>query len=304
MNHKFHYDSVKQTAQWLALHRAYSPSRTDPDCAATYEAAFKEAASRFHGTRAHVIGLGCGGGQKDAGLLGLLRSSARELFYTPLDVSTAMVLEARRTVLAGLPSVRCLPLVCDLSQARDLPTVLEEHFPEAARSGAARWFTFFGMIPNFEPEMILPRLAELIQPADCLLFSANLAPGPDYAEGIKRVLPLYDNELTRAWLETFLLDAGLERQDGRIHFGIEASPKYPNLKRITARFQFTRPRRFQVEDECFSFLPGEEIRLFFSYRHTPGLLQSLFREHGLEARQTWVTRSGEEGVFLVGRSRI
>ena len=37
INHKFHYDSVKQTQKWLALHQAiYSPSRNDADCAATY----------------------------------------------------------------------------------------------------------------------------------------------------------------------------------------------------------------------------------------------------------------------------
>ena len=32
VNHKFHYDSIKQTQKWLALHGAYSPSRTDPEC--------------------------------------------------------------------------------------------------------------------------------------------------------------------------------------------------------------------------------------------------------------------------------
>ena len=40
VNHKFHYDSVKQTQQWLALHQAFSPSRTDADCAATYDRSF------------------------------------------------------------------------------------------------------------------------------------------------------------------------------------------------------------------------------------------------------------------------
>ena len=39
INHKFHYDSVKQTRKWLALHETYSPSRIDPDCAAAYEQA-------------------------------------------------------------------------------------------------------------------------------------------------------------------------------------------------------------------------------------------------------------------------
>ncbi len=32
VNHKFHYDSFRQTQKWLALHEAYSPARTDGDC--------------------------------------------------------------------------------------------------------------------------------------------------------------------------------------------------------------------------------------------------------------------------------
>ena len=40
VNHKFHYDSVKQTQKWLALHQAYSPARNDADCRAIYEKGF------------------------------------------------------------------------------------------------------------------------------------------------------------------------------------------------------------------------------------------------------------------------
>src|SRR5271170_687326 len=40
VNHKFHYDSVKQTQKWLALHQVYSPSRNDADCQAIYEQSF------------------------------------------------------------------------------------------------------------------------------------------------------------------------------------------------------------------------------------------------------------------------
>ena len=47
VNHKFHYDSVKQTQKWLALHQAYSPSRTDVDCARTYDRSFVAAARRM-----------------------------------------------------------------------------------------------------------------------------------------------------------------------------------------------------------------------------------------------------------------
>src|SRR6266516_4342399 len=47
VNHKFHYDSIKQTLKWLALHAAYSPSRIDPDCAAIYDRGFEAARSRL-----------------------------------------------------------------------------------------------------------------------------------------------------------------------------------------------------------------------------------------------------------------
>src|SRR5690242_8655534 len=96
VNHKFHYDSVKQAHQWLALHQAYSPSRTDEDCAATYNRSFKAAASQVQSNQVHLIGLGCGGGQKDARLLALLAASGKQVSYSPIDVSAPMVLVARQ----------------------------------------------------------------------------------------------------------------------------------------------------------------------------------------------------------------
>ncbi len=92
VNHKFHYDSVKQTNKWLALHQAYAPSRNDADCAVTYDRAFAGVASQIKSDRVHVIGLGCGGGQKDTRLLKLLREQGVVVSYTPCDVSLAMTL--------------------------------------------------------------------------------------------------------------------------------------------------------------------------------------------------------------------
>ena len=68
------------------------------------------AAARIKSKAVHVIGLGCGGGQKDTRLLKLLKKAGREIFYTPCDVSTAMVLTARQTALAVVPEKNCFPL--------------------------------------------------------------------------------------------------------------------------------------------------------------------------------------------------
>ena len=299
VNHKFHYDSVKQSQQWLALHQAFSPSRTDADCAATYDRSFAAVAARIGSGGVHLIGLGCGGGQKDTRLLKLLQESGRKTFYTPSDVSTAMVLVARQTAMAVVSPEDCSPLVCDLASADDLPQVLNA----LPVSDAARLVTFFGMIPNFEPEVILPRLAGLVRPEDYLLLSANLAPGADYAAGVQRILPLYDNDLTRDWLMTFLLDLGVQANDGELRFAIEDDPSGSGLKRVTACFHFARSREIQVDAQRFEFPTGESIRLFFSWRHTPALVRSLLGKHGLSVLDEWITKSGEEGVFLLSRAQ-
>lgn len=292
VNHKFHYDSVKQTQKWLALHQAYAPSRNDSDCARIYESAFAAAGAELGAKRIHIIGLGCGSGQKDLRLLRLLKERGKEISYTPFDVSTAMVLTARQTALAIVPEDHCFPFVCDLGNADDLPAAFAPRHPAVV--------TFFGMIPNFEPKMILPKLASIISPQDRLLFSANLAPGKDYAAGVKKILPQYDNALTRDWLLAFLFDLGVEDSDGELRFLIE---DVKGLRRIVAEFEFLRSRTIAVEDEQFKFRPRDSIRLFFSYRYTPALAQRHLQDHGLEVLGQWITKSQEEGVFLCRRMR-
>lgn len=301
VNHKFHYDSLKQTQKWLALHQAFSPSRTDPDCAATYDRAFDELACRVTAPRVQLIGLGCGGGQKDTRLLRQLRDAGKDVAYAPVDVSVAMVLTARAAAQAVVPEGKCFPLVCDLATAEDLPAVFEDLFADPQMPVVARLFTFFGMLPNFEPRLILPRLASVIRPGDTLLLSANLSPGADYAAGLRRILPLYDNGPTRDWLMTFLFDLGVEAADGELTFAFEDDPAHNGLKRVAAWFQFSRARQIRVEEHLFDFTSGERVRLFFSYRHTPELIRGLLGPLGLQVREQWITNSGEEGVFLAGR---
>ena len=294
LNHKFLYDGLKQTRKWLALHDACSPARNDIDCVEAYDEAFGAAADRVAARRVHVISLGCGGGQKDISLLKRLRQSGKQVGYTPCDVSVAMVLTARQAALEILDSNDCFPLVCDLLTADDLAGVLRQQTP----ADAARLVTFFGLIPNFEPPALLPRLADLLHRDDCLLFSANLAPGSDYAAGVQRIRSLYDNALTRDWLMTFLLDLGVEQDDGELGFVVQDSPGGTGLKRIVANFHFKRSRKVQVFADKVQFQAGERLRLFFSYRHTADQVRALLEQYGLDTLDQWICRSEEEGVFL------
>lgn len=295
MAHKFHYDSIKQTQKWLALHRQFSPSRHDANCRAVYDRCFEAVANQVKSRKLHLLGLGCGGGQKDTRLITLLKRRNKEIFYTPSDVATAMVLAARRTALQALPEDRISPLVCDLATADNLPSLFNRPGPGSAR----RILTFFGMIPNFEPQEILPKLASIVRPGDYLLFSANLAPGDDYTAGMRLILPQYDNAPTREWLLASLTDLGVAARDGKLVLKIETTRS--GLQRIVADFRFRRARKVMVDDETIGFKSGESIRLFFSYRYTPDRIRTLLSAHHLRIRNQWVTESREEGVFFCER---
>lgn len=297
VNPKFHYDSHKQAQKWLALHEALSPSRTDPDCLAIYDRAFAAAAGRVAAEEVQVIGLGCGGGQKEARLLRLLAGQGKKVSYRPCDVSLALALAARQAAREAVGDLPCAPLVCDLALAGDL----HEVFGPPGEARGARVITFFGMIPNFEPEVILPRLAGLAGGNDVLLLSANLAPGPDYAAGMRRIFPGYDNPPTRGWLTTFLFDLGFAPEDGTVRFAIEDSAA--GLKRVAAYFDLTKGRALAVLGESIEFRAGESIRLFFSYRHTPDRMRALLRLHGADVLQNGWRRQGRRAFSIVKRTQ-
>src|SRR5208282_1724768 len=80
---KYLYETRQQARKWLALHEAFSPARTDPEAAAIYDQCFMAAAELIGRRPARLIGLGCGGGQKEARLLGLLAAQGKALSYTP-----------------------------------------------------------------------------------------------------------------------------------------------------------------------------------------------------------------------------
>jgi hypothetical protein len=138
----------------------------------------------------------------------------------------------------------------------------------------------------------------LVHEGDSLLFSANLAPGHDYAIGVREVLAQYDNPLTRDWLMTFLIDLGVDRDAGKIQFAIEDDSAGLGLKRISASFQFSQACEIRAGGEAFKFAIGDVIRLFFSYRYTPKLVRDVLEKHGLRVSDQWITPSEEEGVFV------
>ena len=297
INPKFHYESRKQAHHWLRLHEAHSPARRETDCLATYDRAFAAIAQSIGSAPFQLIGLGCGGAQKEQRLLELIPNAAAHVSFVAVDVSWSLALIARQAAARVLPESNCHALVCDLGIAGDLLAELDR----LAGVGQHRVVTFFGVIPNFEPRRILPQLAALLRPADQLLSSANLVREDDYQAHLRRVLPQYDNDLTREWLFLLLADLGVARDDGKMECRIEPDPAWNPLARITIDYVFVRPRIIALNDEEFRFEREDRLRIFFSYRHTPSSVRGLLARHDIAVEAEWITASGEEGVFACRR---
>jgi uncharacterized SAM-dependent methyltransferase len=299
MNHKFHYDTARQTLRWLRVHQAYSPACTDPAGTALYSEAAAAAAVLLRDRDAvDVVSLGSGGGQKDAHVLSALEAihPGVRRRYVPVDVSAGLALISRDAAMAvGTGANDIVPYVMDLAESPDWLAALAP----VLQPQAARLILFYGMLPNFIPGTTRDRLAALLRRGDLLLVSANLAPGPDYAAGVESIRPLYDNALTSEWLLAVLQDLGADREDARIQFSVVPCPDGSGLLRIEACAHFLRPTRLAYEDAVHTFEPGEKFQLFFSYRHTPERVAGQLASAGLQVEQEWLNPAGDEGVFLI-----
>lgn len=292
INHKFHYDSVKQSQKWLRLHKEYSPSRNNEDCIYAYTDCFQKAMELLGDSRKlQLIGLGSGGGTKDNLFVSHLHHL--HLTYYPVDVSLSLSLISAQKVSMSFPDVSIQPIVCDLLHAGDLMY----HIDQEQRPGT-RILTFFGMIPNFYPGQILPILSNFIKHQDLLLFSANLAPGNDYSKGIQTILPQYNNDLTKDWLITVLTDVGVNPDDGIIKFEIEPDQEYPDVHRITAYFELKRDVSFKLDRNLIQWQVGERVCLFFSYRYTTPMIQKVLKNYQIDVLASVEAANQEEGVYL------
>ena len=293
----FHYDTARRAHRWMQVHATHSPAVTADDARSIYDQAARESVVGLAPDAWGCIGLGCGSGHKEARVAAALAARGSSVTYLPLDVSVPLVLISREAALAQLPNLTVHPIAADLTDASDLSSVINPLLP----AGAGRFFTLFGMLPNFEPEFIFGRMASWLRPGDRLLFSANLAPGPDLEAGVRAVLPQYDNPETKAWLRTLLEDHGVSADCGSVVFHIEPVHGFPGCARIAADWVVSQSSELVLDGESFPLLPGERLRLFFSCRHTPGSIEFGLRSHGLRLAQSWIAGSGEEGVFYVER---
>ena len=205
-----------------------------------------------------------------------------DTYFLATDVSEELALQATQLALKTKSNTILNPLIFDLATADNLPEFLDLYV------GPNRIYTFFGIIPNFPPKNILPQLRALLRPGDYLLLSANLNP-----TGMETILPQYNNQLTRKWLAEFPRNHGAGKGDVRVTIKSDNCLKY-----ISASFLFLEPCVMEANGDSFKFNSGDSLQLFVSYRYTVKSLTKTLRTHGIQTKTSFISKNGEEGVFI------
>lgn len=282
---RFLYDSPGQAARWLAYHNAWSPSRTAQEVEGLYEAAF-EATRAAHPDGVHTyVGLGCGGGTKDARFLA--RGARR---YVAVDTSPALVLEAGAKAAAARADVDVDRLVVDLAARPDRGALLL-----GPVSGAVVW-SAFGLVPNLDAQWLLPWARGLLAPQDSLLLSVNLSPTP-YPAAAARIVPQYDNPEARAWYRGALDELGISTADADLELTSRPLADGGAVWRIEFFAELKRAKSLRVFDQTVELEAGQRLEVFHSDRYLPEALPELFAAHGLAVEGEWLASNREEGVY-------
>jgi hypothetical protein len=254
--------------------------------------------------RVHVICLGCGGSGKDRWWLEELRDAASgtlALRVTAIDASPDLALQSAGR-LRDLAFV--VPVVADLMAFDDFRNGFGKGEPSPDEEDGPRIFTCFGLLPNFEPDVFLPKLRSWLRENEVVLLSANLMPAdedPDAA--MRRILPQYDNPEARSWLLRFASDWGWEN-DLDFSTYVMRVESQGALRRFVATIRWARDAELNLggTDTKLRVRESEPLRLFFSYRYTPESLAATLQKHGLVLGHGHISSSGEEGVFACGLS--
>jgi len=260
------YESPALGRLWKNVYQACSPFLQRPSIRRLYQqpAPLLRKKLRLPYT---CVALGCADGAKESLLL--------EKMSPPACLWTADInLPLARRAASRLPAQK------RSAYRVDLTTRLPSWF---TRLPGPRLITLFGVIPNLDPLPLLRRISRIMLPNDYLLLSANLAPGRSGLAGTRRILPQYDNEPTRVWLEEAVRRYRPSLPTGKLVFGVFPDPRQKSLARVEARW-LARTGNWVV---------------FASRRPTSLQVESWIRLAHLERVARFLDPRGEEGLWLV-----
>lgn len=290
---KFHYLSHRQAQRWLDVHRAHAPSAGSVrETAEAYKAAFAELAEELRGQPVQIVGLGCGGGQKDAWLAEALVQQGCTVRYLAVDAGLSMVLTSSERVVGAETLTVTRRLVADVENAHNIAEFAAYAGPE----DEVQLWSAFNIIHNSQSRPLVEQLRRWMRPKDRLLLTANLIDAelqPD--EAMRRLLPQYDNAETRHWLAAFFEDFDLpvRGEDLEFRVDLQTSPK-----RIHVSVVLAAEDTHHVVGNRIRFATRSPLEVFYSSRFEHAELEALLEACGLSVQSSYMTAKAAEGLWM------
>ena len=280
---------------WERLHLAHAPSCQEQPVS-LHGKAIDCLVKQMGESCFQLISLGCGLAEKESHFL--QHAGNRLLKVGLVDGSGELVCEAKRRLNRRQPNLDIDATVADLSQIAEW----SELIPDDTRG--VRVISLFGMMPNFAPGFLFPKLSAMCQEGDWLLVDSNLIPGEvDDADLVpESIQRQYDNDECRQWLMASLAELGVYENSGRLMFTVDTTDGELVLPRIRADFKFDVDVATAIAGEELIFRKGERLSVFYSIRYCHEMLPVILKTAGLVAVESWCSESGEDGVYLCRRT--
>lgn len=291
-----HYHSDAQSRAWKDVFLNHSPVLKSADFVRIYETIFN--GLRLNRKRPlHLIGLGCGTGEKEALLCKIFKKRGIVIQrFTPVDVSPWLCEKSLNRIKPWVEE-DSQGWVMDLDASRDLRRILD-----CENSDEIRIYTLFGLVPNLSPQKVKKLIMNLIRPQDRFLISAHLAPvkkrdASDWDQAMLKILPQYKNKETIYWLNLFFKELGWDRTAfSPLCFRVKNRGEY---RSIVADVRLLRDYKVRGLGSLFWLKKGRNIKMFQSHRWTSSSFSEWLVKNGLRAVQRSITPCREEGVWEI-----
>lgn len=281
-----HYLTPAQADLWWRVHREHAPG-SDQGVLPCYRDAAAAAVRHLPGDVV-VVGLGAGGGEKEAAVVEAVVANrpSRDVCFVAVDVGLELALRSVEAI--AQMGVRADPVVGDMLAMSELGGWLDERYPRHRRL-----VTGFGITPNVRPGELWPLIGSVAGAQGLALVSANLF--TSWSE----ILPQYDNPETAEWLGQVVVDWGLQGHLSPVRF--EAST-VDGVPAVVAVCTWLRDVVVTLDGTAVPVAAGSDLRLFFSLRFTPEQVRALAFTQGWKVEGEFVGAGGQEGVWLLRRS--
>lgn len=219
-----------------------------------------DVAARIESRRVTWIGLGCGDGAKEILLLKSLQHRNVEVSFRAVDFSLSLLERACRA--AQEEGISAIGYKADVTR----------HLEEVSLNtgSTTKVYSLLGnTLGAFQKkDTFLKQIAKQMKPGDYFLVDGELYNADVTFAG-------YENPSNRTFAIAPLYSAGLQEDDGRLIFALEADPKREGFYRVRKHFQFERDRTLYLSGARLDYKKGDIIQMSYSYKYDYDAFMSL-----------------------------